>query len=235
MTETHGFYTTDHLGSVREMTDSTGTVRARYSYDPYGRISKVSGDLEADFGFTGFYRHQASGLNLTMYRAYDPELGRWLSRDPIEEEGGLNLYGYAKNAPSILTDSWGLFIDLILEPPPLVPRPFIPPEMIQETIRLNGGRNRVSLPDGRDVDLAGKGHFDKMTGEKVETPHTHDPQPPFDAPYQNIPRPSNPTPRPSTIQDIKDAIQHLGGKINNWFWGTSCRESDSRNFPRYDT
>lgn len=102
------FYTTDHLGSVKEMTDSTGAVRARYDYDPYGRITKVSGDLEADFGFTGFYRHQASGLNLTMYRAYDADLGRWLSRDPIEEEGGLNLYAYVNSSPFIQIDPAGL-------------------------------------------------------------------------------------------------------------------------------
>lgn len=102
------YYSTDHLGSIREMTDSSGAVRARYSYDPYGRITKASGDLEADFGFTGFYRHQASGLSLTMYRAYDPELGRWPSRDPIEENGGLNPYLYVKNDPLNFVDSLGL-------------------------------------------------------------------------------------------------------------------------------
>jgi len=105
------FLTNDHLGSVREMTDSAGTVRARYSYDPYGRITKVSGDLEADFGFTGMQRHQASGLSLTMYRAYDPELGRWLSRDPIGENGGLNLYAYVGNTPINAIDSYGLAWD----------------------------------------------------------------------------------------------------------------------------
>ena len=38
--------------------------------------------------------HQQSGLNLAMFRAYDPNLGRWINRDPIEERGGLNVYGY---------------------------------------------------------------------------------------------------------------------------------------------
>jgi len=102
------FFTTDHLGSIREMTDSTGTIHARYDYDPYGRITKLSGDLEADFGFTGFYRHQASGLDLTLYRVYDPNLGRWPSRDPIGENGGLNLYGYVENGPINRTDPFGL-------------------------------------------------------------------------------------------------------------------------------
>ncbi len=105
------FYTNDHLGSVREMTDTSGAVRARYNYDSYGRITKVSGDLEADFGFTGFYRHQATGLNLTLYRAYDADLGRWLSRDPIGESGGVNLYAYVKDNPVNYVDSYGLKIE----------------------------------------------------------------------------------------------------------------------------
>ncbi|HVS54524.1 MAG TPA: RHS repeat-associated core domain-containing protein [Opitutaceae bacterium] len=102
------YFTTDHLGSVREMTDDTGALHARYDYDPFGRVTKVSGDMEADFGFTGFYRHHTSGLSLTLYRAYDPEVGRWLSRDPLAESGGINLYAYGSNDPVGATDPWGL-------------------------------------------------------------------------------------------------------------------------------
>ena len=46
---------------------------------------------------TGHYFHAASSLDLTHYRAYDPNNGRWLSRDPIGEAGGLNLYAYVDN------------------------------------------------------------------------------------------------------------------------------------------
>jgi RHS repeat-associated protein len=91
------------------MTDNTGTVHARYAYDPYGRMTQLSGNLTADFGFTGSYFHGATGLNLTLYRAYDPNLGRWLSRDPIEENGGLNLYRYAGDNPINLVDPLGLW------------------------------------------------------------------------------------------------------------------------------
>ena len=86
--------TNDHLGNVRELLDTTGIVRARYDYDPYGKRTKVSGDLESDFGFTGHYEHAPSALTLAPFRAYDSGMGRWMSRDPIEESGGLNLYGY---------------------------------------------------------------------------------------------------------------------------------------------
>jgi RHS repeat-associated protein len=52
--------------------------------------------------------HAPSGLYLTKYRAYEPQSGRWLSRDPIEEEGGINLYTYVKGNPITYTDPLGL-------------------------------------------------------------------------------------------------------------------------------
>ena len=104
---TNYYYTRDHLSSVREMTDSSGTVQARYDYDPYGRRTKLSGSMDADFGFTGHYYHQPSGLYLALYRAYDADLGRWISRDPIGEQGGINLYGYVGNNSINLVDPFG--------------------------------------------------------------------------------------------------------------------------------
>jgi RHS repeat-associated protein len=106
---TNYYFTRDHLGSVREMTDSSGTIQARYSYDPYGRMTQISGGLSADFGYAGMYYHAPSGLNLTLYRAYDSDLGRWLSRDPLAEGAGLNLYAYVANNPINLFDPYGMF------------------------------------------------------------------------------------------------------------------------------
>jgi RHS repeat-associated protein len=102
------FYTRDHLGSIREVTDSSGVVQACYDYDPYGKRTRLFGTLDVSFGYTGHYYHERSGLNLTLHRAYHPTLGRWLSRDPIEERGGLNLYGYVENNPINATDPLGL-------------------------------------------------------------------------------------------------------------------------------
>jgi RHS repeat-associated protein len=103
------YFTRDHLGSVREMTDSTGAMKARYDYDPYGRQTKLSGTMDADFGYAGMFLHQPSGLNLTLYRAYTADLGRWLSRDPSGETGGLNLYAYVLNNPINAVDFFGLW------------------------------------------------------------------------------------------------------------------------------
>lgn len=70
--------------------------------------SKLHQNLFADRLFTGHFWHLQSGLNLAPFRAYDEELGRWLSEDPIGEDGGLNLYGYVENGPFGSADLLGL-------------------------------------------------------------------------------------------------------------------------------
>ncbi len=80
---TNYYFTRDHLGSVREVTGTSGIILARYDYDPYGRMTAVSGAYAVDFGYAGMYYHAASGLNLTLYRAYNADLGRWLSRESV--------------------------------------------------------------------------------------------------------------------------------------------------------
>jgi RHS repeat-associated protein len=103
------YYHRDHLGSVRAVTDTAGTVKAGYAYDPYGRRTVLSGHADDSvFGYTGHYVHSATGLALAPYRAYDAEIGRWLSRDPIGERSGINLYGYVGNNPISYIDPLGL-------------------------------------------------------------------------------------------------------------------------------
>ncbi|CAN5548853.1 hypothetical protein BH10CYA1_BH10CYA1_61350 [soil metagenome] len=83
---TNYFYTRDRNDSVREMTNSSGGVQSQFNYDPYGRPTQVAGtSVTPAFGYAGMYIHQPSGLNLAVDRAYDPSLGRWISRDPITD------------------------------------------------------------------------------------------------------------------------------------------------------
>jgi RHS repeat-associated protein len=103
------FYTKDHLGSVRELVDANGALQTRYDYDMWGKRVKLSGTIDSDVGYTGHHHHAKSGLVLTWYRAYDAEAGRWLSADPIGEEGGMNLYGYVGNSPINSVDPLGLW------------------------------------------------------------------------------------------------------------------------------
>ena len=109
------YYTKDHLGSVREMINlGTGAIAARYDYDPYGRpipgqsTNLISGSNLANFQYAGYYEHLPSGFNLTKYRAYESNAGRWLSRDPIGENGGINIFGYVRNNPVNSIDYLGL-------------------------------------------------------------------------------------------------------------------------------
>jgi RHS repeat-associated protein len=105
------FYTRDRLGSVREMLNSAQILQARYDYDPYGRRTLLSGTDVADFGFTDHYVHSPSKLHLALYRSYDADSGRWLSRDPIAENGDpLNVYRYALANPAAYIDPLGLDI-----------------------------------------------------------------------------------------------------------------------------
>jgi len=77
-----------------------------------GRQTKIGGaGPDADFGYRGYYVHQRSGLNFTSHRACSPPLGRFLSRDPIEENGGINLYAYVGNNPINFADPSGLKAD----------------------------------------------------------------------------------------------------------------------------
>jgi RHS repeat-associated protein len=108
---TNYYYTRDHLGSVRELMDGSGNIVARYSYDPYGKVTLVSGTNLATKQYAGMYLHGTSGLNLTRYRAYDSNTGRWLSRDPIGEDGGYNLYEYCADDPMDFIDPQGLCCD----------------------------------------------------------------------------------------------------------------------------
>jgi len=101
-------HTKDHLGSIREVIDSASTIRATYAYDPWGRVTKISGNIDSDFLFTQHLYHPPSALYLAPYRAYSTSLGRWLSRDPVHELGGLNLYAYVANNPLLWFDPLGL-------------------------------------------------------------------------------------------------------------------------------
>jgi len=110
------YYARDHLGSVHELTDAAGNVRARYSYDPFGRRTKINGDLDTDFGFAGMFWSAEANLHLARFRAYDSNLGRWLSRDPLknaEIREGPNLYAYTGNEPVGNRDPSGLGFDTL--------------------------------------------------------------------------------------------------------------------------
>jgi RHS repeat-associated protein len=111
------YYHHDGLGNTIAITNGNADVLERYSYDVFGQVTIVDASTgntipQSAHGVRHFYTghdFQAElGLYLTHYRAYDPRLGRWLSADPIGENGGWNLYGYVGNHNTMLTDPLGL-------------------------------------------------------------------------------------------------------------------------------
>ncbi|MGH7746481.1 MAG: RHS repeat-associated core domain-containing protein, partial [Candidatus Dormibacteria bacterium] len=92
------YYATDRLGSVRALMDNAGRTKGTAVYGAYGRTT-ITGEAPT-FAYAGMFYHKASGLYLTRYRAYNPDAGRWISRDPIGEIAGMNLYAYAGDNPA---------------------------------------------------------------------------------------------------------------------------------------
>lgn len=102
------YYGVDQIGSVRRVFASAAEAPA-YSYDPYGNPLQGTAAL-TDYRYAGLFFNTDSDLGLTLYRAYRPGFGRWLSRDPLGEtaDGGRNLYTYANGDPLNLVDPLGL-------------------------------------------------------------------------------------------------------------------------------
>jgi RHS repeat-associated protein len=101
---------TDHLGSVRAVIDAEqGNVVQAIDYDALGRTTMNTAPGWQPFGFAGGLHEPASGLIRFRARAYDPFIGRFLSRDPLGFAGGqVNLYQYALGDPVNNVDPTGL-------------------------------------------------------------------------------------------------------------------------------
>jgi RHS repeat-associated protein len=114
------FYHSDASGNVVTLVDKYQTLEGRYLYDPYGNTIGIWGP----YANVNRYRYASkeylplSGIYNFGARYYDPNLQRFLNRDPLGEVGGINLYGYVGNSPINLLDpsgycplSWGRFGD----------------------------------------------------------------------------------------------------------------------------
>ena len=105
------FVTYDGNGNVWQLVSATtGTETARYEYGPFGELLRTTGPAAVSnpFRFSTKRTDTATGLVLYEYRVYSATRGRWISRDPIEERGDVNPYGFASNAPADEVDRLGL-------------------------------------------------------------------------------------------------------------------------------
>jgi RHS repeat-associated protein len=159
------------------MTDSTGAVRAGYDFDVNGVRSKLLGDLDADEGYTGLYHHTPSDLDLAVFRAYNPLLGRWISRDPIAEEGGTNLYRYAMNDPIDYADpsgfganvnvSWNGDTSIGMGPVSINMSPTSPPSVELGPIKIPlEGDPEISVPSPMSTIIGPYAPFFKLVAQR---------------------------------------------------------------------
>ena len=230
------YYYQDSLGSTSHIASSSGALLEYYKYDLYGKPTywNASGNQIWASAVKDLFSGERWIPEISMYdlrnRFYSPDLGRFLQPDPISFKGDAsNLYRYCGNDWANKTDPMGLQ-EIFLEVPPIlleseVPRPIISDQLLpkegaeiprvtlERAIRLNKDKNSVRLPDGRRVDLKGRGHPDPKTGQNIPTPHVHEPKAPFDAPYEHIPRAPEKVPRPAKPDDIREVIRHLENKL----------------------
>ncbi len=83
------------------MNGATGALTACYEYSPFGETVRAVGSFASGnpFRFSTRYTDEETGYLYYGRRYYNPQLGRWMGRDPIEEKGGLHLYGFCGNNP----------------------------------------------------------------------------------------------------------------------------------------
>lgn len=94
----------DANGNIIAWTDGNGSPAQRQDYDPFGNLVIVerlaitpAASARLTYGFSTKPLDAETGLHYYGYRYYDARNGRWINRDPIGENGGLNLYGFVGN------------------------------------------------------------------------------------------------------------------------------------------
>ena len=101
----------DNNGNVVGYWDESGSLVAEYAYDAFGNTISSSGSMASVFPhrFSTKYYDSETSLYYYGYRYYSPSLGRWISRDPIEEEDAPNLHLFVFNGSLYAVDSLGWF------------------------------------------------------------------------------------------------------------------------------
>ncbi|NHZ66910.1 hypothetical protein F1735_32315 [Massilia sp. CCM 8694] len=93
---------TNLVGAPLEVTDEVGNLAWAGNYQAWGKVedeenSSLSVPIEQPLRFSGQYSDESTGLHYNTFRYYDPDIGRFISQDPIGLAGGANMYAYAPN------------------------------------------------------------------------------------------------------------------------------------------
>lgn len=220
---THGYYFCDGNGNITCMLDYNPAKVASYRYDPFGNTISKSGTL-ADtnvYRFSSKEIHVNTGMYYYGYRFYDPNLQRWVNRDPIGERGDANLYRFAENRAPNLMDRFGLQVVAPgVEP---FPGPNTLPEPGNSLSDINNEMNHGEVSEGNGslgdqfldwlANKIGGALADDPTPDQAEWDKQYGPGNPFwpppngeyliparpeKPPKQPPPQPSKPPPRQCT-------------------------------------
>jgi RHS repeat-associated protein len=106
----HVYYHADGNGNITYLVKSNQGAAAIYHYDAYGNLLSSSGALANAnvYRFSSKEYIASCQLYYYLYRFYSPSLQRWVNIDPIEEDGGINLYTFVSNNPIFNIDYFGL-------------------------------------------------------------------------------------------------------------------------------
>ena len=101
-------YQLDHLGTPQELTNPEGEIVWSAHYRAYGEIARLDiRKIDNPLRFQGQYFDAESGLHYNRHRYYNPDIGRYLTPDPVKLAGGINAYQYVPN-PTGWVDPLGL-------------------------------------------------------------------------------------------------------------------------------
>lgn len=159
------YYHTDQIGTPRELTSTDGQIVWRARYEAWGKMltpgqQSNTESIHQPLRFQGQYYDDETGLHYNRYRYYDPDIGRFITQDPIGLSGGNNAYQYAPN-PTGWVDPLGLVAGCVCR---LLHESEIPYAQRGEKIPaanpgasntpndhiLNGGRNSQFLSTGKN-------------------------------------------------------------------------------------
>lgn len=101
-------YLYDGKGNVTTLLNSSQAVIATYTYDTFGNLMAKTGTVNQPYQFSTKAYDETTGLSYYGYRFYAPANGRWMTRDPVGEAGGINLYEFVGNNPVNRMDANGL-------------------------------------------------------------------------------------------------------------------------------
>jgi RHS repeat-associated protein len=111
--EQHYFYQNDHLGTPQKLMSTTGAIVWDARYEAFGQATPIPllpgvQPIDNPLRFAGQYHDPETGWHYNWHRYYSPELGRYITSDPIGLEGGLNTYAYVGGNPVNMVDPMGL-------------------------------------------------------------------------------------------------------------------------------